>query len=342
MSVQTPPAPPSGPRLEEPSWWSTVGHARELPIICVLAAVLIGTSLANHDFLSGQGRVDLMTAVSITALMAVGETFVIVMKHVDLSVGSTLGFAGYVAAYLVGPGGNALMVFVISSLVGLVIGLINGALVATLRLPSLVVTLGTLYVVQGLLAVTASSRVITQDKLPSALVSFGEHSLLGVPYVMWVTIVAAVIGGWYMHSRRPGRDLYAIGSNGPAAKLVGIPVRRRELMAFAVSGLCAGLAGALWSARFGGIDTSAGLGYELSVIAACVVGGVSIAGGNGTILGAFVGALLLQTIGNALSALDVPEFWQQAVNGTLLILAITVDRLASRRRERVAAREVVA
>src|SRR5262245_25890799 len=219
MSVQTPPAPPSGPRLEEPSWWSTVGHARELPIICVLAAVLIGTSLANHDFLSGQGRVDLMSAVSITALMAVGETFVIVMRHVDLSVGSTLGFAGYVAAYIVGPEGHALLVFVIASLVGLLIGLVNGLLVATLRLPSLVVTLGTLYVVQGLLAVTASSRVITQDKLPTALVSFGDTELLGVPYLMWVALLAALLGGWYMRSQRPGRDLYAIGSNSTAARL---------------------------------------------------------------------------------------------------------------------------
>jgi len=340
MSVAAPPQAALSP--SSPSRLSAVVRAREFPIIAVLVVVLLATSLRNHDFLSSQGRIDLMTAVSITALMAVGETFVIVMRHVDLSVGSTLGFAGYVGAYIVGPTGNTVLLVIICCAVGLAIGLLNGMLVATLRLPSLVVTLGTLYVVQGFLAVTASSRVITQDKLPNSWVSFGERALLGVPLVMWVTIVVAGIGGWYMRSRRPGRDLYAIGSNASAARLVGIPVRRRELMAFAVSGTCAGLAGALWSARFGAIDTSAGLGYELAVIAACVVGGVSIAGGSGTVLGAFAGALLLQTIGNALSALDVPEFWQQAVNGTLLILAITVDRLATVRRDRAAARQVVA
>jgi rhamnose transport system permease protein len=143
-----------------------------------------------------------------------------------------------------------------------------------------------------------------------------------------------------MRSRRPGRDLYAVGSNGPAALLVGIPVRRREVLAFTVSGLCAGLAGVLYVARFGGVDSTAGLGYELPVIAACVVGGVSIAGGTGTVLGAVFGALLLRSIGASLSALGVPEFWQQAVNGTLLILAITADRVVSLRQARAATREV--
>lgn len=341
MSLASPPRPPAGQPRRGPSPVRRVVGAREFPVAGVLVVILAGTSLVNHGFLSHQGRIDLMTAVSITALLAVGETFVIVMRHVDLSVGSTLGFAGYVAALIVGPRGNALILVLIACAVGLAIGLINGLLVATLRLPSLVVTLGTLYVVQGLLAVTATSRVITQDKLPSALVSFGDHALLGVPYLMWVSVIVAGLGWWYMRNRRPGRDLYAIGSNGPAARLVGIQVGRREVMGFAISGLCAGLAGAMWAARFGGVDTSAGLGYELPVIAACVVGGVSIAGGNGTVLGAFVGALLLQSIGSALSALDVPEFWQQAVNGTLLILAITVDRLATNRRERVAALENV-
>jgi rhamnose transport system permease protein len=341
MSLATPPLAPDRVRPPQPTTWSRILNARETPVTVVLIVVLVATSLMNSRFLAGQGRIDLMVSVSITALLAVGQTFVIVMKHVDLSIGSTLGLAGYVAADVVGPHGSLLMIFVVACAVGLAVGLVNGVLVATLRLPSLVVTLGTLYVVQGLLAVVASSRQVTEDQLPVAIVNLGETTLLGIPYLMWIAVIAAVVGGWYMHSRRPGRDLYAIGSNGPAALLVGIPVRRREILAFAISGLGAGMAGAMFLARFGGIDANAGLGYELPVIAACVVGGVSIAGGNGTILGAFVGALLLRAIGGSLSALDVPEFWQQAVNGTLLLLAITADRVASNRRERAAAREVV-
>lgn len=341
MSIATPPVAPGRARAAQPTAWAKVVHARETPVTAVLVLVLVVTSVLNPRFLQGQGRIDLMVSVSITALLAVGQTFVIVMKHVDLSIGSTLGLAGFVAADVVGPGGSLIAIFAVACLVGLAVGLVNGVLVATLRLPSLVVTLGTLYVVQGLLAVTASSRQVTQDQLPDSIVKLGETTLLGLPYLMWIAVIAAIIGGWYMRSRRPGRDLYAIGSNGPAALLVGIPVRRREVMAFAISGALAGIAGAMFLARFGGIDANAGLGYELPVIAACVVGGVSIAGGNGTILGAFVGALLLRAIGGSLSALGVPEFWQQAVNGSLLLLAITADRVASNRRERAAAREVV-
>ena len=316
-------------------------RAREFPVFAVFVLILLVTSLLNGSFLSTQGRIDLMVGVAITGLMAVGQTFVIVMKHVDLSIGSVLGISGYVAASWAGPTSNLAIVALVAGTIGLVIGVLNGVLVAMLRLPSLVVTLGTLYVVQGLLALIASSARINQDKLPDSVIAFGESSFLGIPYLMWVTLVAAAVGTWYMHSRRPGRDLYAIGSNSAAARLVGIPVRAREVMAFAISGSCAGLAGVLFLGRFGGIDANAGLGYELPVIAACVVGGVSIAGGNGTVVGALIGALLLRAIGGSLSALGVPEFWQQAVNGTLLLLAITADKIGSNRREKSAAGQVV-
>ena len=342
MTLTSTPAAPASPSTtrSRPPLWSRILHAREFPVFAVFVAVLLVTSIINPRFLSGQARTDLMVSVAITGLMAVGQTFVIVMKHVDLSIGATLGMAGYVAAKVAGPGGSLITIVLVAAGVGIVIGVINGLLVASLRLPSLVVTLGTLYVVQGLLALVAGSKRINADDLPPAVIEFGEKSVLGIPYVMWVAIVAAVIGGWYLHSRRPGRDLYAVGSNPPASRLVGIPVFSREVLAFGVSGLCAGLAGVLFLARFGGVDANAGLGYELPVIAACVVGGVSIAGGSGTVLGAFIGALLLRAIGGSLSALSVPEFWQQAVNGTLLLLAITADRIASKRRERATAREV--
>ena len=146
---------------------------------------------------------------------------------------------------------------------------------------------------------------------------------------MWVALVAAAVGTWYMRSRRPGRDLYAVGQQRDRPRcLVGIPVMRREILAFAISGTCAGLAGVLFLGRFGGIDANAGLGYELPVIAACVVGGVSIAGGNGTVVGALIGALVAPRHRGLALGSQRPEFWQQAVNGTLLLLAITADRVA--------------
>jgi rhamnose transport system permease protein len=311
-------------------------RAREFPVGLALVVVVVGTTLANSRFLSAQGRVDLLVAVAITALMAVGQTFVIVMKHVDLSVGSTLGLAAYFAATTVRghENGGVAQILLVGLIVGVAVGVVNGALVAALRLPALVVTLGTLYVIKGIQAVLIGPRRINVDQLPRGVVEFGRSTVLGVPHLMWLCLLAGLVGGWFLRTQRQGRDLYAIGSNGPAARLVGIPVWRREILAFVVSGAAAGLAGALYLARFGGVDANAGSGYELPVVAACVVGGVAITGGVGTVLGALLGAALLKTIGVALSALAVPEFWQQAVNGALLLLAIAVDKVMNDRRTR--------
>jgi rhamnose transport system permease protein len=310
--------------------------AREAPVALALVVVVAGTTLGNARFMSPQGRTDLMVAIAITALMAVGQTFVIVMKHVDLSVGSTLGLSAYFAATAVRgqEDGGVLTVLLIGLVVGIAVGVVNGALVAFLKLPALVVTLGTLYVVKGIQALVVGPRRINADQLPGDVVSFGRDSLLGIPYLMWLCLLAGAGGAWFLRTRRQGRDLYAIGSNRPAARLAGIPVGGREVLAFVVSGASAGLAGALYLARFGGVDANAGSGYELPVVAACVVGGVAITGGVGTVVGALLGAALLKTIGVSLSALSVPEFWQQAVNGALLLLAIAVDKVINDRRLR--------
>jgi rhamnose transport system permease protein len=214
--------------------------------------------------------------------------------------------------------------------------MINGALVAALGLPALVVTLGTLYVFQGVQALLIGGTRINADQLPKSVVKFGVTGGLGVPWLMWVCLIAAAIAAWFLRSRRSGRDLYATGSNGSSALLAGIPVVKRTLLAYTVSGTCAGVAGILFLARFGGVDSNAGIGYELPVVAACVVGGVTMSGGSGTVVGAVLGAMLLKTMGVSLSALSVPEFWQQAINGFLLILAITADRFVQLRREKKA------
>jgi rhamnose transport system permease protein len=327
-----------------PARLAAVLGAREFPVALVLVVVVVATTLANPGFLSDQGRKDLMLAVAVTGLMAVGQTFVLVMRHVDLSVGSTLGLSAYLAGtYAVHHQSHGLAgALVVGVLVGAAVGVVNGLLVAALRLPALVVTLGTLYVVQGIQAVFAGATRINSDKLPRGVVRFGLDTFLGIPHLMWVCLIAVAAGTWFLRTARAGRDLYAVGSNPVAASLVGIPVLRRTVLAFCLSGTCAGVAGVLFLARFGGVDANAGIGYELPVVAACVVGGVTIFGGTGTVIGALFGALLLRSLGGSLSALSIPEFWQQAVNGALLLLAITADRVLSVRRERNAAKEVLA
>jgi rhamnose transport system permease protein len=318
--------------------------AREFPVLLALLVVVVGTTLSNSNFLSDQGRSDLLVGAAIIGIMAVGESFVIVMRHVDLSVGSTLGLAAYCAASVVKGQhhGGVFVVLYVGLGVGLIVGIVNGLLVSLLKLPALVVTLGTLYIVQGIQALVAGPNRINADQLPDSVVKLGTSTFLTIPWLMWITLVGVVAGSFYMRNFRSGRDLFAIGSNPPAAELVGIPVRIRTITAFAVSGACAGLAGSLFLARFGGVDANAGIGYELSVVAACVVGGVTIFGGSGSITGALLGVLLLNSIAGSLATLSVPEFWQQAVNGLLLLLAITADRFLTVRREKQAAKEVVA
>jgi rhamnose transport system permease protein len=329
-----------GPPASRVGW---LLKARELPVALALVVVVAATTAANPGFLSDQGRKDLLLAVAITGLMAVGQTFVVVMRHVDLSVGSTLGLSAYLTGSYVAdhPGHGLASALLLGLVIGVAIGVLNGLLVAALKLPALVVTLGTLYVIQGVQALAAGGDRINADQLPKGVVRFGLDTFAGVPHLMWVCLLAAAAGSWFLRTTRTGRDLYAVGSNPPASLLVGIPVVRRTVLAFALSGACAGIAGVLYLSRFGGVDATAGIGYELPVVAACVVGGVTIFGGTGTVVGAVLGALLLRSLGGSLSALSVPEFWQQALNGVLLLVAITADRVISVRRERAAAKEIL-
>jgi rhamnose transport system permease protein len=309
---------------------------REVPVGAALLIVLVGTSLSNHRFLSSQGRTDLMLAAAITGMVAIGETFVLLMRKVDLSVGSTLGLAAYVAGSAIKDGGDGQLIkaFAVGIAVGLCVGLVNGLLIALLDLPALVVTLGTLYVVQGIQAKIVGGTRITTDRLPPDFISFGVDRFLGVPKLMWIVLIVGAIASVYLRQVRSGRDLYAVGSNPDASLLAGIPVRWRTIVAYMICGACAGVGGVLFVARLGGVDANAGGGYELAVIAACVVGGVNIFGGSGTVVGAVLGAMLLRSIGFSLSALSIPEFWQQAVNGALLLTAISADRIVTLRRER--------
>ena len=200
-------------------------------------------------------------------------------------------------------------------------------MVAIGRVPSLVVTLATLYIVRGVDILIVGGNQVNAQTLPDAFTQIPRATVLGVPYLAVAIAVVIGIGAYYLRSCRSGRELYAIGSNPDAARLAGIPVGRRVFVAFTVSGAIAGVAGVLWAAQYGTVDSTAGTGYELQVISAVVVGGVAIFGGSGSVVGAALGALLLNTISSALYVLGISPFWDQAIWGFLLLLAISVDRL---------------
>ena len=318
----------SGSRLVEVAF-----RVRELGILAALALVVIVTTAVNPRFLSVQSIRDLLLNASIIALLTVGQTLVVVTRNVDLSVGSVLGLTAFMTGTLfVGRPGLPVVVAVVAGvLVGVVCGAVNGAVTAVGKVPSLVVTLGTLYVFRGVDYAWAGGRQINAADLPDSLLTLGSARFLGVPYLVAITVVLVAVAAFALRSYRSGRELYAIGSNPDAAVLAGIPVGRRLFCAFVLSGAVAGLAGVLFTARYGTVDATAGTGFELQVISAVVVGGVAIFGGSGSVVGAALGALLLSTIGSAIVVLRVPSFWQQAIVGALLIGAIALDRLLALR-----------
>ena len=306
---------------------------REVPILAAFVVLLVATIILNPATVSSDGISSILTEAALIGFLAAGQTNLIIMRHIDLSIGSTAGLSSFlVGNYAMNNGGvSPLIAIGIAVGVGLAVGVVNGALVAFLGLPSLVVTIATLYIVRGIFNYLAGGTTVTADVLPSYFTEIGSASFLGIPVLFWIAIVAAVVVTLVLKFTRWGRDLYAIGSNPAAALRVGIPVARREFGAFALNGVIAGCAGLVLLARFSFADATAGVGIELFVVAACVIGGVAIAGGVGTAVGALIGAVLLQTITFTLGALGVSQFWQQAVAGALLVLAIAFDRLVAMR-----------
>ncbi|MEV4074080.1 ABC transporter permease [Nonomuraea fuscirosea] len=320
----------------ERSLLDLVLRARELSILGVLVVLVAVTAAINPGFLSAQGVEDIFLNASILALLAIGQTFVVITRNIDLSVGSVVGLVAFVTGDLVSAQGGSMTLAILAGLaIGGACGLVNGLLVSLCGVPALVVTLGTLYVIQGLGHFVAHGRQINAADVPQALLDLGSGNVLGVPYLPMIAVLVMLAVGYYLRSYPSGREFYAIGSSPEAARLAGVPIRRRVLTAYVVSGLLAGAGGVLWLARFGTVIADNAHGWELKVISAVVVGGVAIVGGVGTVYGAALGALLLTTIGSVLVVLKVNSFWQDALIGALLLLAISVDRLLALRMTRI-------
>ncbi|MDQ2813048.1 MAG: ABC transporter permease [Actinomycetota bacterium] len=292
-------------------------RAREVGIGLVLVLVFGITTLHNHNFATANSIQQLLSGAALIAMLGVGETLVIVTRNVDLSVGSIVGLSAYIVGDLFKdhPGTPVILGFAVGIAVGAVIGAVNGFVTATLRVPSLVVTLAMLYIVRGIDGLIVNGVIITSSSIPNAFIAIGFRTFLGIPWLAIIAFAVVVVVAYAMRSFRSGRDLYAVGSNPEAAALAGVPAARRVFTAFVISGSLAGLAGALFLALHAEVDVTGGTGYELLVVAAVVVGGVAIFGGSGTVVGAALGALLLNTINQALVASRVSAFLERGHRG---------------------------
>jgi rhamnose transport system permease protein len=266
---------------------------------------------------------------------AMGQMLVLVARHVDLSIGSTQAFAAMVTAMMFKfhPEIPWYLGFLVSIGVGLGLGLVNGALTTLFRLPSIIVTLGTLNLYRGLTFIISDARQVDRQYIPSALKAMSTTSpILGIPWIIFMALGVAVLTYWFASHTRVGRQVFALGSNPVAAPLRGIRVNAITLMVFAISGALAGLSGIMYASRWGFVNPSnTGAGFEFQVIAAVVIGGVSINGGVGSVLGVVLGVLLLGCVSAALPLLGIPGTAQSAIYGAVIIIALLIDRSVRQR-----------
>ena len=312
---------------------------RVVALLLVLALVIAFFSTQIDNYLNGRLFNRTSSSVAIMALVATGQTIVILTRNIDLSVGSIVGFTAFVAGSLVTrfPELSPALLVLFAISVGAGLGVINGLLVAFARVPAIIMTLATLALFRSALVEVSDAKSITSTNLPDWLVQFPNLRLLEIGGLQFragfVSAIVVVLLIHFLLARfRPARRFYAVGSNPEAAEMAGINTRATVFAAFVLAGALAGLAGFMFLARFGNITVVAGLGFELKSVAAAVVGGVNIFGGSGTVAGALIGAILVDLIDTSLVRWAlVSEFWREAVLGALILLAVTTDAVIMRR-----------
>ena len=321
------------------SWLTAFARQRELSLAAIMIVLGALVSIVAPQFLTLSNLTAVAALASIYAVASVGEALVVITRNIDLSVEAMIGVVAYcVASILERHVLDAPTAIVIGIGIGLVLGMANGVIVALLRVPSIVATLGTLSIFRGLDYVIAGSHQVPLAGLPPGFTDPARTNLLGfLPVFVVVALVVVVLGTVILRSTRFGRQVYAVGSNPEAAAILGIPARFVEFVAFSACGLLAGVSGVMWVMFFGTINGTAGTGIVLSIIAAVVVGGVSTLGGSGTIAGAALGALFLGFTANALPLVGLSQFWLQAIYGLVILVAVSADAVILRRLQRATA-----
>ncbi len=305
-----------------------ISLGRESGGILVLLIFIAALMLTTNDFLTLTNLDNLVRQVAVFAILSVGQLFVILTGGIDLSVGSVLGLSGGVTALMLANGTSIPVAILVGLVVGLIVGLINGLLVARLKLPPFIATLGMLGVARGLVLLWTQARTIAP--LPDAFNAIANGSVLGLPSLFWILIIVALVAAFILGRTIFGRYVYAVGSNAESARLSGVPVNYVLIAVYCISGLLAGFAGILTTSRLGAGIPTAGTGYELQAIAGAVIGGASLSGAKGRVIGAVLGALIMGLLANGGNLLAIDPFYLQIAIGLLIILAVYFDHLQGR------------
>ena len=306
---------------------------REAALAVIVAAMVAGIGVYAPAFVSLDNIIRVLNDTSILAMLALAQMMVILTRGIDLSTASTLALSGMISASLAQnyPELPVIAYIGLAMLTGLVLGLLNGSLISLLGIPPIVVTLGTLAVFRGLIVVYGGGNQVNASEMGDVFQSFPKLTVFGFSTIFWIMVAVALAVWLFLGLTRTGRGLYAVGGNPLAARYCGIDLGRQQLLVYTISGTISGLCGYLWVSRYGVAYSEIASGFELTVIAACVIGGVSIAGGVGSVSGTLLGALFLGVIVNALPVMQITPFWQMAISGAVILAAVVVNARAEKR-----------
>jgi rhamnose transport system permease protein len=309
---------------------------REAGISVFILILAVIVALRAPAFLTVENARDILLNISILSIVALAQTMVIITHGIDLSVGSMIGLVVMIVAFMMkqSPDFPVVGALLLGMALGAVLGSFNGLIISYGKVPAIIATLGTLSIYRGMVFFYSQGTWINSFELPKAFKLLSKGTPLGLPNMVIIAIVFAIVVYFFLNHTCTGRDIYAVGGNPDAAQVVGIRRQRIIFLVYLLSGIACGLAAVLWASRFESAQTNTALGFELQTVAASVVGGVSIGGGVGTVPGVLLGALLLGIIENSLPLVRISPFWQLAVQGLLILIAVVTDSLIMRSAQR--------
>lgn len=305
---------------------------RELGLLVFIVILSLAVQLRNPSFLSGENINDMITNTAILSILALGMMLVLITRGIDLSIGAVIAISGMISAQIisVNQGLNPVLILFLGTVIGMVCGLINGFLISKFGILPIIATLGMMNIFRGLTFRISGGEWVSSYQMPESFVSIATGKTFGINNLIVIAIVIYLIFFYFINHTRTGRQIYAVGSNPESAKVSGINENKILLLVYSMMGGLAGLSGVLWVSKFASAQGDTASGYELTVIAACILGGVSIAGGSGKISGVILGAILIGLLNNALPLLNVSPFWQNAIQGFIILFAVIINTLVKR------------
>ena len=313
-------------------------NSRELGLILFILVASVFIQTQNSSFLTMVNLTDMLTNTSILAILAVGMMMVLITGGIDLSVGAVVALSGMSSAVFIRDFTNIPVIVAVrvGLFVGLFSGLVLGLLIAKGRILPIIASLGMMNVYRGLTYIVGDNQWVSAFQMTDAFKEIATGSFLGINHLIWAAFIVLAVFYYILNFTRSGRRMYAVGSNEEATAITGISKERTLILVYMLNGLLAGLAGVLWVSKFASAQGDTASGYELNVIAACVLGGVSVNGGVGKISGLITGALLFGILNNALPLLNASTFWEDAIQGVVIVAAIVMNVLMKRRSDAAA------